>query len=475
MRGLVLVIAGALAAGGCGSLGGNADVAAEAGGQTLRAEQVAAILERVQGQRPNPDIGDFVANLWVDLTLMAQAIATEGIPSDSAAVADALWFDLAQARIAAWHDTLMARRVAVTDAQVREFHDSGDARIFQHILLPAGTTAADTAQARTTMRQIQAGLRSGQTFASIAEQHNPDATRQDGGFLPPTPRGGFVQPFDSVAWTLSPGQTSDVVETQYGWHLIRRPTFEESAPRLQGAMIEMAKRTADSAFSAELMTGREIKASNSAPAAIRTVLGDINKGKSSTRTIVTYAGGEMTAGDFARWISALPPGFPQRLREESDSALKNFAEVLTQNIVMLQQADSAGIPVPAGSWQGMQLTYRVSIDQMATELGLNGPEFGDSATTTPAQRAQLASERVNDYILKLASGEAQRRQMLPGMAAKLREKTAHRVNPAGVARAVELAIAKFVADSTAAGGAAGIPPGAVTPAPGPPPIPGGGQ
>jgi hypothetical protein len=193
---------------------------------------------------------------------------------------------------------------------------------------------------------------------------------------------------------------------------------------------------------------------------------------SSNREVATWRGGKMTAGEFSRWIAALPPGFPQRLREESDSALRNFAKLLAQNVIMLAQADSAGIPVPAVNWQAMQLSYRVSVEQVAGTLGLSGPEFSDTAATSAAQRLQLASERVNEYILALASGQAERRQLIPGMAARLRTLYPNRINRAGVTRAVELAVAKFVSDSTASGGV-GLPPGAVTPAPGGPPVPDG--
>jgi hypothetical protein len=471
MRGLLLLVAGAIGVGGCG-MGGNADVVAEANGQAYRAEQVATVLGRVQGQRPNTEVAEFIATLWVDLTLMAHAIVTTGIPSDSASVAEALWFDLAQARIGAWHDTLMSRRVSVSAEQVAEFYNSGDARMFQHILVTAGPTAADSARAQGTVRQIQAGLRAGQSFASFADQHNTDATRGNGGILPPTPRGGFVQPFDSVAWTLVPGATSGVVETQFGWHFIRRPPLEEVATPLHESLTGRAKQVADSAFSAELIASLEIDAARSGPAAMRAALNDPAKGMSSNREVATWRGGKMTAGEFSRWIAALPPGFPQRLREESDSALRNFAKLLAQNVIMLAQADSAGIPVPAVNWQAMQLSYRVSVEQVAGTLGLSGPEFSDTAATSAAQRLQLASERVNEYILALASGQAERRQLIPGMAARLRTLYPNRINRAGVTRAVELAVAKFVSDSTASGGV-GLPPGAVTPAPGGPPVPDG--
>jgi hypothetical protein len=178
----------------------------------------------------------------------------------------------------------------------------------------------------------------------------------------------------------------------------------------------------------------------------------------------------MTAGDFSRWIAALPPGFPQRLREESDSSLRNFAKLLAQNVVMLEQADSANIPVPQVNWQSLQFSYRVSIEQIQGELGLNGPEFSDTASTSVAQRVQLASDRVHEYITALAMGQAQSRQIIPGMAARLRSLYPHKVNRAGIARATELAVAQYVADSTAAGGVAGPTPGAVTPAPGGPPV-----
>lgn len=475
MRGLAWIVTGVLATGGCGSLGGSADVAAEAGGQTLRAEQVAAILGKVEGRRPIPEVADFIANLWVNLTLMAQAIVTDGIPTDSAAVADALWFDLGQAKISAWHDTLMASRVEISDQMLQEFYDGGDARVFQHILITAGPSTADSAQARATVRQIEAGLRAGRSFAAYAEEHNPDATRADGGFLPATPRGGFVQPFDSVAWTLAPGQTSGVVPTTFGWHFIRRPTLEEATPRLRASLVQDLRRTADSAFSAELIEAAGLTVVRSAPSIIRNLLSDLNRAASSTRTIATWRGGTLTGSEFARWVGMLPAGFPQRLQAESDSSLIGFARLLAQNVVMLRQADSARVPVPEVNWQTMLLRYRVSVDQMTQALRLGGPEF-DPATTTTAQRTDLAAQRVNAFIDALATGQAQDQPILPGMAAQLRAESSYRVNPAGVARAVALAIPKWVADSTAAAARPeAIPPGAVTPAPGPAPLPGGGE
>lgn len=476
MRRLTAAATGLLLLGGCTSLGGNAEVAAEANGQVLRSEKVAELLNMVTGQRPNTEIGDFISQLWVDLNLLGQALAANAVNRDSAAIAEALWFDLSQGRITAWVDTVLSRRVGVTDAEVAAAYDGAEGRIFQHILIQGGATAADTAAAQRQVQQVVQGLRAGRTFASFAEELNPDATRQDGGYLPPAPRGAFVQPFDSVAWTLAPGQTSGVVQTQFGWHLIRRPPLDEAAPRMRESLLTTRRRQADSAFGAEISSTYEIEVAKSAPAAMRNAVADLEKGRTSNRTVATYKGGELTAGEFVHWISSLPPGFAQRVKVESDSALIGFAKLLTQNIVLLQQADSAGIPIPDVIWQSMQLAYQVSVDQIAAELGINASPFTDGSLSA-AQRDSVVRTRVDDYILRLINGTAERRQILPGLAGQLRSTTEHLVNQAGITKAVELAMPKYIADSTAAaaGGVGAFPPGAVSPAPGPPPIPGGGQ
>ena len=90
-----------------------------------------------------------------------------------------------------------------------------------------------------------------------------------------------------------------------------------------------------------------------------------------------------------------------------------------------------------------------------------------------ALREQLASDRVNDYVMALASGQAQSRQIIPGMAARLRTLFPNKINQAGIAKSVELAVAKYVADSAAGmTGAGAVTPGAVQTAPGGPPVPG---
>jgi peptidyl-prolyl cis-trans isomerase C len=65
-------------------------------------------------------------------------------------------------------------------------------------------------------------LTGGADFAQLAREHSTCPSRADGGKLGTFGRGQMVKEFDSVAFGLEVGQTSEPVQTKFGWHLIKR-------------------------------------------------------------------------------------------------------------------------------------------------------------------------------------------------------------------------------------------------------------
>ena len=56
----------------------------------------------------------------------------------------------------------------------------------------------------------------------LAKKHSGDSTSADkGGVLEPFARGEMMKPFEDAAFALQPGAVSEVVETQYGYHIIK--------------------------------------------------------------------------------------------------------------------------------------------------------------------------------------------------------------------------------------------------------------
>jgi len=76
--------------------------------------------------------------------------------------------------------------------------------------------------AQTQIQQIQADLTKGGDFAALAREHSDCPSSSKGGDLGSFGRGQMVGPFEDAAFGMEVGQTSGVVETPFGYHLIQR-------------------------------------------------------------------------------------------------------------------------------------------------------------------------------------------------------------------------------------------------------------
>lgn len=108
--------------------------------------------------------------------------------------------------------------IKVTDQEVEQFFQQNQAqfgeletRRAKHILVE------DEATARNLLRQV----RNGGNFETLAKNNSTDPTAQNGGDLGFFRRGQLVKPFEDVAFELKKGQVSNVVKTEYGYHIIK--------------------------------------------------------------------------------------------------------------------------------------------------------------------------------------------------------------------------------------------------------------
>ncbi len=118
----------------------------------------------------------------------------------------------------------------VTDAEVREFFEARRAELgrrpatiefAQVVVTPEPSDSARAAATAEAQRAIEA-LREGEDFETVARRFSDDpGTRDRGGDLGWFRRGRMVPEFDRAAFSLRPGQTSGIVETPFGLHLIK--------------------------------------------------------------------------------------------------------------------------------------------------------------------------------------------------------------------------------------------------------------
>jgi hypothetical protein len=474
--GFAVLVAGVMVT-GCSSFRdvftSHAETAARVGSRELKSARVAEIIGRLGGPTANPQAAELVTNIWVDMSLFGDRIAAGTLQTDSATTERLMWPQMAEQKVSAWHDSVLAKRIAVSPAMGDSVYNKGDVRLFQHILfMAAGPTPADTAKAKVAADKVLPQTRKGDaaSFGKLAAQYSSDGSKNDSGFLFVSPRGAFVKEFDDVAWTLEPGQVSNVVKTQFGFHIIRRPTLAESRDRFLAKVKETNTAHQDSLYMIELTTRQAIVVKPGAAAAVKSAISDLAAARKSSKVLVTSKTGDFTVGELVRWLDALPAQAIGSIRQADDTLLNTFVKTLAQNAILLKEADSAKIRINPTIYQALSLQYKSQVGGLKESIGLDGLEFSDSSKTPVAERRKHAGEKVEQYFEKLINGQVQFRPVPPTLSAELRSNGDYKIFPAGVSRAQELIIAKKKSDSASGGGAPGAPrPGGLQPAPGGPP------
>ncbi len=119
----------------------------------------------------------------------------------------------------------------VTDADIQAYYKQHQAQYqvkeqvkVRHILIavPQGADAKTDAAAKAKAEDILKQLKAGGNFADLASKNSDDpGSKTAGGELGWLDRGKTVPEFDKAAFTLNPGQTSDLVKTQFGYHILQ--------------------------------------------------------------------------------------------------------------------------------------------------------------------------------------------------------------------------------------------------------------
>lgn len=122
--------------------------------------------------------------------------------------------------------------IAVSEADLRSYYDQNAARFgtkeerrASHILIaaPAGAPAAEREKARLKAEELLAAVRKApNTFAEVARKNSQDpGSAEKGGDLDFVTRGAMVKPFEDAMFALKKGEISNVVETEFGYHVIQ--------------------------------------------------------------------------------------------------------------------------------------------------------------------------------------------------------------------------------------------------------------
>ncbi len=150
--------------------------------------------------------------------------------------------------------------LSVSDSKAREFYDKNSDKFAHpeqvrasHILIAADRSKM-TDKARADLKDkalaILKRIKAGEDFAKLARENSDDPiSKLNGGDLGYFSEKDMVSSFSKAAFSLKPGEVSDVVETQFGYHIIkvtdRRPAgkvpFDQAREQIKAALLQQER------------------------------------------------------------------------------------------------------------------------------------------------------------------------------------------------------------------------------------------
>jgi len=215
-------------------------VVATVGGETITEGDVAFAAEDLQqelAQMPPEERRPFLVTVLIDMKVMAKAAREQQMDQTETFRRRLQYLEERALRRAYFAETIAA---GVTPEAVQQAYDAfvatfqSQEEVHARHILVATKEDADA---------IKAELAAGKPFEQLATEKSTDPSgSQNGGDLGFFSRGMMVKPFENAAFALTePGQVSEPIESQFGWHIIRLeekrqsqpPTLEEVGPQLQ--------------------------------------------------------------------------------------------------------------------------------------------------------------------------------------------------------------------------------------------------
>ncbi len=166
-----------------------------------------------------------------------------------------------QLLINAFLESTLSKEVAVAPEDVAKAYAEDRTASVRHILLlTQGKTDAEKAEARKKMEEILAKAKAGEDFAALAKQYSEDpGSKDNGGLYEDFGRGAMVKPFEDAAFSVPVGELSGIVETTYGYHILKvvdrkketRP-LDEAKGEIEARLKQGKQQAAFTAFMTKL-------------------------------------------------------------------------------------------------------------------------------------------------------------------------------------------------------------------------------
>jgi hypothetical protein len=437
------------------ALTAHVDVVARAGSQELSVTRLSDMLGNAKMQVPvSREVASLIArDLWVPYQLLGAAAARGDSLNDPKAIDAAASGMIENAKLGKFMESVAAKMPHDTGSQSGYESAAGGLYAARHILfmVPKGSAPAVKDSIHRKAESVRAQVTAA-NFADMAKKYSQDNTAQKGGDLGVFQRSIMVKPFGDAVAALKPGDISPLVETDFGYHIIQRSTWDQAKAQYGQQAGDRTRSVAESTYIAQAQAAAKVELKPDAAATMKALAKDPMEHRNDKTVVATYTGGDLTAGRLALVLLSAPQSgrIAQQIQSAPDSLVRQYVTNMAQREVLVRRADSAKMGPTPEEVAGLHRDFVQAVAMTWQALGIDPKTLADSAKT-PAERERLAASRVEAYLDKIMAGEAQPVPVPAPLQIVLMNKYDAKVNAAGIDRAVERAQrVRVVADSTRA-------------------------
>ena len=419
------------------------DVVAKAGPNELSVTRLSQLLGHAKlGLPVNKDVATLIArDLWVPYQLLGVAAAHNDSLAGAKAIEAAAAGMLENARLGRFMESVAARMPADTGSEAAYLAAKGGLYSARHVLFlfPQNATPAQ----KDSMRKKAEALRPQLTvanFAEMAKKYSGDNSAQNGGDLGVFPLTAMVKPFGDALAKLKPGEISPIVETQFGYHIVQRNTWEQAKAQYVTQAGGRGRQVAESTYIAGLQGSAKIQLKSDAATTMKEIAKDPLAMRASKTVLASYTGGQLVAGRLALVVLASPQSarLTQQIMGAPDSLVNQYVKNMAQRDVLLQRADSAKVAVTPQELASLHRDFVQAVVQSWQAMNLDPKSLADSGKTAEA-REKIAAARVEVFVDRIMGGGVQPLPIPSPLQIVLLNKYPAKINQAGIDRAVELA------------------------------------
>ena len=328
----------------------------------------------------------------------------------------------------------LKQRTPVSDQELHAYYDQHidefkvENRVHvEHILFKTlGKTDAEVAEIQAKAEDVLKKAKSGANFEDLAKKYSEDTTASKGGDLDWIVEGQTVPEFEHAAFSLPKGSISDLVKTQYGFHIIKvldketahTKSFDEVRSQIEPIVREdkvnaEASKLSDQMASAVRQSNRQtldalakkfdLQVGSTPPVAATEPVGDLGSSPDLQQTLFSLRQGDISAplrierGTVILSLKDIQPAHAATLAEDRDTVLADYRKETSVSLAKsraeeLDKRVRAGQPFDKAA---KDLGFTVSTSQSFARTG----QVGDLGSASQFEAAfTMPADQVSDAM-----------------------------------------------------------------------------